>query len=115
MPRPAIDTRAAAELGHRLTRQRKRRKQPSYRTIARDIALTTNGGIDITDEQIRKMHAGQVDPHTCDINQLIGLAAFYRVDLEVIHPVAATRARAMLNTLADLGFDASGCTSPIAA
>lgn len=57
--------------------------------MARDI--DRRYGIRLSDEQVRKMHLGQVDPATISAEHLIAVAKYYGVNSSALGEVAEQR------------------------
>ena len=71
---------AMAELGDHLTALRARLPQPdrSWRKIA--ARIEADQGVQISHEQLRQMHSGEVDPTSSRPEHLIAVAKFYGVN-----------------------------------
>lgn len=93
MSRPPKDQQASADLGNRLTvLKEKREKRAGYLSnerIAREMWSEVN--YPISAEQVRKYHAGQVDPHTVHLEEIAAVAEYYRVPLRKLSPIAFER------------------------
>lgn len=88
MGRPPRNETAAREFGERLTALHQAAGKPSMRDI--DKALIRLD-LDLSEESLRKAHAGLIDPMKCDAELIAGLAAFYGVDLALLGEPAARR------------------------
>lgn len=90
MARPSKDLDAAAELGATLMRLRDERHPGlAIERIARIIEMRFNRAM--STEQVRKFHAGDIDPNTAAMEDVVALASFYAVDPRELHPVIARR------------------------
>lgn len=89
MARTPFNTKAATDLGKRLTALRKKAGNPSNERIGRDLERYQD--ISVSAEQIRKAHAGLVDPFVGQLDLLAGLAHFYGVEPEALGSVVAAR------------------------
>lgn len=85
--------------------ERKAKRTVSFERMAAD--LWADYHYRVSDETLRKMHGGEVDPHTCDAELLAVVALYYGVADEKVSPVAADR----LKRLADLRLRITECLS----
>ena len=89
MARPAKDHDAAADLGRRLTNASEATGKPTPKDI--ELWIYKEYGVRISDESIRQAHRGTVDPNSCSLELLVGLAQFYGLHATDLGPVAARR------------------------
>lgn len=97
---------AAEEFGLRL-RSLRNERGASHKTIERWLLI--NHGLEVSDESIRKAHAGLTDPEQCDLGLVLGLWAFYECAPSALGEFAARiilRARSLV--LAAPGPDEPG-------
>ena len=91
-PRNAL---AAAELGRRLADLHEAHPdQPGWTAVQR--WLLRRFDVEVSATSIRKAHLGEVDPTACDVDLLVGLAAFYAVPAEALGNFAGRRVAAVL-------------------
>lgn len=116
MARPPKNHEAAAELGAALMTLHQQHGQPTPKEI--ELWINREFRVHVSDESIRKAHRGQVDPNTCALELLAGVAAYYGVAPIDLTPVASTRFLALVQmagvepefTPRDLGFAMKRCT-----
>lgn len=89
MPRPAADIDAANELGLRLTELHAQHQEPKFDRMAKDFYRDYT--VDVSGEQLRKMHKGLVDPNSVAVEVLAGLTVYYGCSPRELGPVAAER------------------------
>ncbi|HKY14799.1 MAG TPA: hypothetical protein VJM33_07715 [Microthrixaceae bacterium] len=90
MARPPKDLDAAVDLGRRLTTLRQAiSPPPSFARIVVGVLVAAN--VDISIEQVRRFHYGQVDPHHASPEHLVGLATFYGVSVDDLGPAVGGR------------------------
>lgn len=123
MARTLKDLDAAAELGTTLTQLRVER-YPGPRTVSNgrmSRVIYAHYEREMSEEQIRKFHSGEVDPNVAPMEDVIALAWFYGVSPGDLHPILARRWSWVTGrikdgdldlTRSDEGFDASGCSHP---
>lgn len=105
----------AKRLGKELTRLWKQAGSPSYRSIYETI-LRTYGHSMGSDEQVRKLHHGLVDPATTSVENLLALSRYYGVQPSEITEVVDLRERQVLvllgstNTPGGLGVASTSCS-----
>lgn len=86
---------AAAELGRRLAELHQAHPdQPGWTAVQR--WLLRRFDVEVSATSIRKAHLGEVDPTACDVDLLVGLAAFYSVPAEALGNFAGRRVAAVL-------------------
>jgi hypothetical protein len=110
------DTEAATALGRKLTELWEAAGRPSHRAIERAIIFDV-GVSAPSDETIRRMHNGDVDPNTCVIESIVGLARYYHVSPDDLGEAAGERVRHLL-ALSDQNWKISfpsEFSSPLAA
>jgi hypothetical protein len=85
----------------------KRHGQPA---TAKDIELFAYRTMEmrVSDESVRKVFAGQVDPTTCNVELLISLAAFFEVSPDELGSFAGERVRRILAFASVSGPDGGG-------
>lgn len=103
MPRPPRDTIASAHLGRVLKKLHRQHGKPSYKAIYERILIAHE--VSCGDEQVRKMHVGEVDPRTTAIEHLLAVAWYYDVEPSDLHPVVAERLAKVLVLAGEGGPD----------
>lgn len=110
MARTPKNELAATELGNRLrTLQEAHQDRPTPKMIERWL-LSTHG-LEVSDESVRKAHAGQVDPTGCNLDLLVGLSAYYEVPPAELGRFTEMRVQtvlAMVGSAPDRGPDLPG-------
>lgn len=98
MARPQKDKAAAAHLGRNLRALKKRKAATtSFPQMSREIWARNR--VQISDEQLRRYHIGDVDPNDAALEHLAALAAFYDVGMSGLHVVAYNRLMESLDLL----------------
>lgn len=94
MARPPKNHEAAAEFGTRLQAIHAEHGTPTPKQI--ELWIWDAFDTHISDETIRKAHKGAVDPNACDPELILGLAAYYDIDVTDLGPHAARRTLTVL-------------------
>ena len=94
MARPPKNHEAAADLGTRLQAIHAEHGKPTPKQI--ELWIWDAFGAHISDETIRKAHKGAVDPNACDPELILGLAAYYDIEVIDLGPAAARRTMTVL-------------------
>lgn len=68
------------------------------RAIDRDLVLALGDAAPV-EEWIRKAHRGEVDPTTVDLVPMGGLARYYGVTLDRLHPALSRRYRLLVDAV----------------
>jgi hypothetical protein len=98
MARAARNDIEARKLASALDHLHKLSRRPSYQTIY-DTILVKFGHSMGTAEQVRKMHKGEVDPGTTDVEDLMAVARFYEVSPDELTPLVGDRVRKVMALL----------------